>query len=242
MINRSNELQKIRRLEETHFYFCQKRRIINWAIEHFSNKDARIIDLSCSAGVDIKLFDNAIGMDLDVRALKTADKYTDQLINADANDIPLRDSSVDIVLAMDLLSVNTVNEHKVIEEMKRILVPEGIILLNLPSLQFMFSRHDLSGRNKRRYSRKDVRNMFRALNWKIRFISHWTMIMLPIAVLQRKVIAEIFAGEDYSDLIEMPEWVNSIFDMIYKIEFALFKKKAIPFGLSLFAVVEKNEY
>ncbi len=240
MNNVSAELKKIVELESSHFYFTAKRKIITESIKDIYHSGMKVIDLSCSAGVDLKVFENAIGMDYHFDALNFAGKYSDMLINGDANNIPFADNSFDIVLAMDLLSVKSVNIEKTIEEIYRVLKPGGTVLVNLPSLQFMYSQHDISGNNKKRYSRKDVRRMFDKRHWNIKFLTNWTILLMPLVIMQRKVIATIVYDITYSDLITLPSFFNKLLSGIYAFEIIFFRKEIIPFGLSLFARIEKN--
>lgn len=236
-----SELTKIVSIEKTHFYFNQKRNVIKYAVQGREMNSMSVLDLSCSAGVDLRIFPGTIGMDYDLTALEYAKTFSSILVNGDANTIPFKNNTFDIVLAMDLLSVKSIDIITTIKEIHRILKPKGIVLVNLPSLQFMYSKHDVSGMNKRRYSRKDIKRMFSGRKWNIEFLSHWTMLLLPVVWVQRMVLVPLFYSSTYSDLIEIPSIVNSIMEAIYRLEFNLFKKQLIPAGLSLFARIRKNE-
>ncbi len=238
------ELDFISKEEKSHFYFVQKRKILKYVYNKYKKHsiiNPLILDLSCSSATDIRIFDNIIGMDIDYDALLLAQNINKPIINADANILPFKDNSFDILLAVDLISVKSIDEHILISEIERVLKPGGYIYINVPAMQFLYGKHDKSVGNRRRYCRKDIHYLFKENHWNIVMHNYWTSLLFPIVVIQRKVFS-VLRGDSYiSDLTKIPSFLNRLFIFVYNAEMILFKLGILPIGISLFTVIRKNE-
>lgn len=96
-----------------------------------------IVDIGCSNRPLIKLLqlksDNVIGVDTDIDALKSLNNQNPNttLIQAKAENLPLRSNIADAVLLLDVLE-HTQDEKMVISEAWRILKPNGLLILSVP--------------------------------------------------------------------------------------------------------------
>lgn len=96
-----------------------------------------VLDLGCGPRVYLGKFhgDNLnIGIDISFRVLSGIKNYSSQvrLINAAAENIPLKDFSADIIFCMHIME-HVVDEQAVLAEMKRVLKPNGCILFQIPN-------------------------------------------------------------------------------------------------------------
>ena len=115
-------------------------------IKHFENhitKGSTILDLGCGSGIfSQKLsYEIIISVDINPSILKThPPNLSIYKICADAQHIPVRRNSMDIVLAISLLE-HISNTPLVIDEVNRILKPNGLLIIQLPNPQWYIEPH-----------------------------------------------------------------------------------------------------
>lgn len=97
----------------------------------------RILDVGCGEGVMVEEYSKK-GYDITGVDLNYGSKH---VIRGDARSLPFKDGRFDIVLALDVLEhVDYNDQHKVLEEMKRVLKPNGKALISVPNLAHLISR------------------------------------------------------------------------------------------------------
>lgn len=101
-------------------------------------KGKRILDLGCGFGEYLELCRGmgleAWGLDLDSYALKNQRG----VVRADAERIPFKSRSFDIVICTDMLE-HVSDDKRVIGEVKRLLKKGGVFILSVPSRLFPFT-------------------------------------------------------------------------------------------------------
>jgi ubiquinone/menaquinone biosynthesis C-methylase UbiE len=109
----------------------QERKILHQLLH---NEQGVIVDLACGSG---RLLNYAqIGIDASGNMLQIAkDKYPDkQLIQSDANHIPLENDSVDVIICFHFfMHLNEKTIRSVLAECARILKPSGRLIFDIPS-------------------------------------------------------------------------------------------------------------
>src|ERR1019366_6892705 len=95
-----------RDLQETYWWFVGRRAILKSVLRRFV-KHARVaVDIGCGSGKNMPLLshhaDFVIGLDPS-SALESAAPHEGRTARADGQDIPLADSSVDLLSALDVL-------------------------------------------------------------------------------------------------------------------------------------------
>lgn len=103
----------------------------------------RLIDLGCGAGITleklVKQFPEkeCLGIDLGKENLETCHAYSLQVVCGDVYQLGLRKESADCCLLLDVIEHLTQPE-KVLEEVFRILRPEGTLILVFPNDRMFF--------------------------------------------------------------------------------------------------------
>ena len=92
-----------------------------------------------------------LGVDFSPLALKAcATRGLSELVRARAEAIPLASSSVDAIVATDILE-HLDDDLAALEEFRRILKPGGQAVITVPAFQFLWSEHDVVLMHRRRY-------------------------------------------------------------------------------------------
>ncbi|MFH0735271.1 MAG: class I SAM-dependent methyltransferase [bacterium] len=100
------------------------------------NKKILEIGVGGEGGIIKSLKDNnyVYGIDVSDSAIKNSEKFNLDVIklNLDNEKIPFEDSSVDIVFAFEVFE-HFSNPQHAIEEIKRVLVDDGVLLISIPN-------------------------------------------------------------------------------------------------------------
>jgi len=103
----------------------------------FDIRNKKILEVGCGIGGIISSFDSktAVGLDLDKKLVAKAKKFARStqtiFVCADAERLPLKDESFDLVLLLDVVE-HVTNPETVISECFRVLRRGGLICINFP--------------------------------------------------------------------------------------------------------------
>ena len=178
------------------------------------------------------------GMDRSSAALRYASQKFGRLFcGGDAAMLSFRDRSFDLVISIDVLCVREVNDKRMLAECFRVLAPGGLLILNNPAYDWMFSYHDRFVHTARRYTRRRIVRDLQAAGLEPVLTSYWNTILFPLMVLKRKVFT---FGADKSDVHETPSLMNRAFSFVARPEAICLRcGVSLPFGGSVLAVARK---
>jgi len=204
-------------------------------------KELRAVDIGCGTGgflhlIDKKLgFGTRLGVDRSSTAINLALRLDTRYHVADDDYLPSKDTN--LVFLMDVLE--HVEDDKIfLQNLVRSLPKGARVLISVPAHRFLFSEWDHRLGHHRRYSKNQLRALLNQSGGVIRHLSHGFACILPIAIFQR-ILAR--PGHDIRET-EFPvisPWVNRVLLSIGRGEARASKWLPIPFGLSLFCLIEK---
>jgi ubiquinone/menaquinone biosynthesis C-methylase UbiE len=109
--------------------------------KHHVDDERIIVDVGCGTGVFSKALASnrhlVIAVDIESRLLREFEDPYIEKVCADAQQLPLRDGSVDVVLSISLLE-HLENPAKWVQELYRILRQGGVAIIQIPNLQYLF--------------------------------------------------------------------------------------------------------
>ncbi len=100
-------------------------------IKKYSNGIA--LDLGCGTGYHLDFLDRPIGLDVSEKMVKIAEKKNKPLIQAEIENIPFKDSSINTALCF-YSTLNMINLSQGIKEIHRILIDNGLVLISVTSI------------------------------------------------------------------------------------------------------------
>ena len=129
---------------------------------------------------------------------------------------------------------------KAIKEFYRVLKNNGILILTVPAINFLFGKHDKALHHFRRYSKRELENKIKEIGFKIEKISYWNIFLFPAVFLYR-FFAKYISSKKKSDLT--PGFLNRPLLFVLMIEEKLIKHfnfSYFPFlGTSIICVARK---
>jgi SAM-dependent methyltransferase len=240
------EYAKLDRLEERMWWFAAAHANLLMLARDFSPfAPNRVLDAGCGTGgllaklaVD-RPASTVIGLEADQSACtRAAAKSARPVCRGSVNELPFADAAFSTIFSADVLCHRDVDERQALRQFHRCLVPDGILVLNLPAYRWMLSRHDAAVYNVRRYTRRDAARLLRDAGFRLLYASYWNALLFPLMVITRKLLPSRGVA---SDVKLYPAPAETLCRAATAFERALLKGGLrFPFGGSLIAIAGKS--
>lgn len=215
-----------------------------------------LLDAGCGTGGLLRRLSEAMaggtlparplaGFDISLMAVELARaKVPDaSLLVASVNDLPFAAASLGIAVSCDVLCHRAVDEARALAEFRRVLASGGLLVLNLPAHQWLYSAHDRRVHTRERYGRALLRERLARAGFSIAEVLHWNSLLFPLMVVQRKLLSRggEAGGNDRSDVAPYPAPMEVLFRGVTAAERSLISLGLrFPLGGSLAAVAVKS--
>jgi SAM-dependent methyltransferase len=230
------------RAETTHWWYAGLRAMLDFAWEKYPPQAAlRLLDAGCGTGANLTHFQSrtnrVYGIDLSPDALHhCVARRHHTLARASAATLPFPDGIFDVVLSCDVLYHQGIADPiAALRELRRVLKPGGLLLLNLPAYQWLYSSHDRSVHTARRFTKAKVMRMVAGANFDLAYTTYWNTLLFP-AIAAARLWRKLKAAPA-SDLDSNPDSpLAHVAAGLLQIERAILRVMPLPFGLSVFCV------
>jgi SAM-dependent methyltransferase len=230
-------------LDQRHWWFLARRRILKRLIGRVVQppKKARILEVGCGTGHNLamlKTFGRVEASELDRCARALANKR----LRGKVKEAKLPDLSMFERNAYDLIALLDVLEHvpddlASLRAIHRRLKPGGALLLTVPANAWMWSAHDAAHHHFRRYSKKQLEELFLRSGLEVQLLSYFNSLLFPLVAAAR-IAGKVRRRHSADDRLPSAP-VNSLLDKIFGSEAGLIGRVPMPFGVSLVAVVRR---
>jgi SAM-dependent methyltransferase len=194
-----------------------------------TNARGWVLDAGCGTGgflavlrarrPDLALF----GIEWDATAAHRArNKSAAAIARGSIGTLPFADNSFDAVVCADVLCHAAVDPRAALAELKRVLRPGGVVVLNLPAYQWLLSAHDRRVHNVRRFTASATAGLLCQAGFARVRTRYWNGLLLPLMMVQRKIVAR---GDTVSDVASFPPWLDVTLHGMTKLE------RRLPFPL-----------
>lgn len=203
----------------------------------------RVLDAGCGTGGLLTRLRGRPGIELfgleyaNEAARRAAVKSGAIIVRGSINALPFSAGSFAAVVSADVLCHGAVNPATALAELHRVLVPGGLLVLNMPSYQWLMSVHDRKVHNVRRTTAGRLHRDLDAAGFEQVQTRYWNTLLLPLMILQRKVLARRNDGETMSDVAAFPPIIDATFHALTELERYLDLK--LPAGGSILATARK---
>ena len=127
--------------------------------------------------------------DLQLEALKLASRGRGRNLYYDiTEERPGFTGAYDVVILFDVLE-HIIDTRQFLASLLRHLKPGGVLLLNVPALQMLFSSYDTATGHCRRYNRSSLAAEFDGLAFRIDYLRYWGASLVPLLALRNLVLA-----------------------------------------------------
>jgi len=181
---------------ESHFWFQWRliatlRQIERLEISRVDRLKA--LDVGCGAGVSRTQIESATnwivdGADIDMAALSQTKPGRGKMMYYDIHDElePFLEA-YDVVFLFDVLE-HIDDTQSFIRSLLRHLKPQGVLLLNVPAWQSLYSHYDEVVGHVRRYNRKTLAAEFKDFGFRIEGMCYWGLTLVPLLVMRKLML------------------------------------------------------
>ncbi|MBI4854370.1 MAG: class I SAM-dependent methyltransferase [Acidobacteria bacterium] len=228
-------------IERWHFWFIGRQKLIKQLLNKHLKKGSLVLDLGCGTGFMcetlIEQGYKVIGLDKRPEGIKLAQEKFPQAVflQADATNIPLEENTIDLVLLLDVLE--HVDDKALLQEIFRVLKPNGLALITVPAMQWLWSYRDENAGHLRRYSFKNLKDVLKSANFQMEETNYYQFFLFPMILITR-----LFGRKKSTmrDLEEKPFFIfNTLMCWVNKTEAYLSQFISWPFGSSLITISRK---
>ncbi|MDO8628481.1 MAG: class I SAM-dependent methyltransferase [Nanoarchaeota archaeon] len=232
----SHEYKNMYELEETHAWFRVKREMILDLFNCYGKTNSRILDIGCGTGViahTLARNNQVTGLDISSEALKYA-KIRNPLLKwmkGDAQDIKCKANTFDVIIASDVIE-HVDDDYRALRSIHKSLSKGGKLILTVPAFEWLWGKDDDMLHHKRRYTKRQVRQLLVETGFKVNFLNFWDFIPFPIAIVYKLMNKE-------HSIVKFSRMVNFLAYYGWRLDSKVIQKIPVPFGVSLVAVATK---
>ncbi|GAB4342568.1 MAG: class I SAM-dependent methyltransferase [Candidatus Abyssubacteria bacterium] len=242
------EYGRLGAIDERHWYYRGKRIMVTRWLERLAGHlpEGCLLEVGIGTGrlaESLSAKYSIVGVDDSQEALSLArERIRYRLIRGTLLELPIKSETCSAVIALDVLE-HLENDQTGLAEMLRVSKDGGLLLINVPAFQFMWSSWDERLGHKRRYSKRAFRRLLQETSVEIIHLGYLnSLLFLPIIAYRKLMRRSGDSGmstrlEDYLP----PEPVNGFLERLF-IAQGLGSLPAIPFGTSLFCVLRKKHW
>lgn len=240
-----DEYQKMYHLEETHWWFVGKRKIVLSLLDklYTPTTNLKIMDVGCGTGTMmnyLKKYGSVVGIDTSDEALNFCrQRGKRKVYKANINRLPFNNSSFDLVTALDVIE-HVEEDDQALQELFRVCKKGGRVTITVPAYNFLWSKHDIALEHKRRYTAKELKKKIENVGFHMEFFSYTNIFIFPFAFIWR-IFGNLLRPKAIpkSDPIPTLFLINKILRGLYSIESKLLKYFSFPYGISLVCIAKK---
>jgi SAM-dependent methyltransferase len=243
-------------LEETHWWFTARRRIVRALVETLlpPSQESRIVEVGCGTGgnvADLACDYSCVGVDVSCDAIDRARRrfrVPTFVCGMAPRDIEAELDTAHLVLLLDVLE-HVRDDSLLLSQILTAVRPGSYVLLTVPADQTLWTEHDVSFGHFRRYDRRRLEATWKGLAVSCLLCSHFnSRLYAPIKwirqINRRLGRTSGRAGTDFSQPVRL---INRILHSVFSGErhalaSALAESRPAPFrhGVSLIAVLRRE--
>src|SRR2546421_1595144 len=245
----------MRRVEETHWWFAGRRRIIKSFLEQLCrdvNVDSsgtggqhtvNILDIGCGTGANLEMlseFGQAEGVDISGEALTFCrERGLENVKQGEAEALPFEDGSFELVTGLDVIE-HLDDDLAGLTEMRRVLRPGGHALVFVPAFMFLWGVQDDISNHRRRYTLDQLKRVMRQAGFERERASYVNISFFAPILLGRLLMRALRIRPESENNITIG-FLNGLLGKLFGAESLALRYLNFPFGVSIICVARKTE-
>ena len=232
-------------VEDTHWWYVGRRRIIQALVEKISTKlkTQRILDVGCGTGANLKMlaaYGKAEGVDISPQAVDFCHERGLNSVKLGAiEQLPYESDSFELVTALDVIE-HLDDDIAGLREMRRVLCRDGRLLVFVPAFMFLWGVQDDVSNHRRRYTLPGLLKAVEAAGFSVEWSSYANIsFFLPVLAV-RSVMRwlGLRAATEYGINISA---MNGVFSRLFAAERFVLRGGKLPFGVSAVCIARRVE-
>lgn len=156
-------------------------------------------------------------------------------ICASVTALPFRRDVFDVVSAFDVVE-HIASEAEVLDELRRVARPGGVLLLSVPAYQWAWTSFDVAAGHHRRYTRRRAVEAVEAAGLRVERATYAFASTLPLFVADRVGSRLGLRRPEDPGATRLPAWLERWLVVLSRLDRWLLRRTDLPFGSSVFVV------
>jgi len=155
----------------SHWWYVTRRELLKQELKSLSSEsnDLKILDLASACGHNFAVcsdYGKTFGIDISWHAIKYCkQKNITTIVQGDAQELPFKSNSYDIVLALDVFG-HLEDDIASMKEIARVLKEKGKLIFSVPAFMSLLSYHDVAFHHLRRYNAYELKKNWIRLSYR----------------------------------------------------------------------------
>jgi len=253
----TEQLQLHSRMEETHWWFTGRRKIIRRLVQQVLPPSAggTLVDIGCGTGGNLAAFAgeyNCLGWDPSEEAIRLARRRFPgkQFLSGSLPEtLASLPAPPDLILLLDVLE-HIREDASFFSEIAGVVRPGGYLLITVPAGMELWSPHDVTFGHFRRYNRPELERLWEKESLSPLLFSHYNARLYPVVRCVRFWTRHRgqTLGEGQSDFQVPPAPINRLLEGVLSSEADELvrclrgdRRRGFSQGVSLIALLQKQE-
>jgi SAM-dependent methyltransferase len=206
------EVRKLTELEDRHWWYRERRELLVRLLAGLTPGDA--LDVGAAGGGNTRVLAargwRAAALEYGAEGAQVCAERGIAVMRADATRLPLLASSLDLVVAFDVLE-HLEDDKAAAAGVFEALRPGGAFLVAVPCDMRLWSQHDVAVGHVRRYTRPELLDLLEGAGFQIESVRSWMVLLRPAVALHRR-------SSSGSDLDNPPGWLNRALHAVVALE------------------------
>jgi SAM-dependent methyltransferase len=233
-------------VEGRHWWFVGRRKIISAFVERIcrdlGKRRPRILDVGCGTGANIQMLSNfgiTEGVDVSSEALDFCRaRGLSKVKQGEAETLPYEDASFDLVTGLDVVE-HLDDDIAGLREMRRVLRPDGRVLLFVPAFMFLWGVQDDISHHRRRYTIPQLRQRLSEAGFTVERATYANITFFP-PILIGRILMRLTGLRPASENNITIGALNGLLGRILGAESWWLKRLSFPFGVSILCVARRD--
>jgi len=204
----STEVRLLTEVEDRHWWYAERRELLRRAVAGMTPGD--VLDVGAAGGGNTRVLIEqgwrAAALEYGDAGARVCAERGVPVLRGDATRLPLAPSSLDLVIAFDVLE-HLEDDKAAAVSLFEALRPGGTFLVAVPVDMRLWSSHDEAVGHVRRYSRAELTDLLTGAGFVLEDVRSWMVLLRPAVALRRR-LDRLRGGDGGSDLDDPPGWLN----------------------------------
>lgn len=229
-------------LGKYHWWFVSRQTLLLGLINRLNVSEPKILEIECGTGnniLELSKIGKTFGTDMSGKSLEFCKKIgIRNLVNSSAENLSFKDETFNIVICLDTLE-RVYEQQKTLSEIKRVLKKGGRAIITVPAFKSLWSQHDEASGNLRRYRKESLIHEIRQVGLGVEETNFFFFSSFFIVASLRTIRKIFFSDRPFlSDTTTLPpKPLNEFLKLLFQMEAKLAMHLRMPFGTTLYAVV-----